>query len=301
MQDVVKHNNSHKKKQHNGNYSIHYTMIAFIALIVFVVLSLTVLFNIETVIITGNSIYSAEEIVAASGLASGDNMIRKNMAKCEESITSQLIYIETATVKRSFPSSIKIIIKPCVETANFESEEGFFVISKGGKILRFTDEPDLKLLTFYGTHPKEEMAIGMQFESADNKKTENIFELIDKLNSSSMAGKVSSFDVTDRLNISCIYENRVTIEMGSVSELDYKFKAAENILTVKISPHTEGTMKIMSTGISFIDKDGLEINEQTYINNIHSQVADDVPEDTQNSTDASENTESTTSGLINFE
>lgn len=301
MQDVVKHNNYQKKKQRNGNYSIHYSMIFFIALIVFVVLSLTVLFNIETVIVTGNSIYSAEEIIAVSGLASGDNMIRKNMSKCEESITSQLIYIETATVKRSFPSSIKIIIKPCVETANLESEEGFFVISKFGKILRHTNEPDLNLLTFYGANPKEEMAIGMQFESADNKKTDNIFELIDKLNSSSMSGKVSSFDITDRLNISCIYENRVTIEMGSVSELDYKFKAAENILTTKISEHTEGTMKILSSGISFIDKEGLELNEQTYIDNIHSMVTEDISEETEISDETSDNTDGTTKSMVNFE
>ena len=97
-------------RRRRGNMTLHYSLIAFIALVIFVILSLTVFFNIETADIIGSSIYSADEIIAASGIKGGDNMIRKNMSKAEKNIVSQLTYIEEAHITRKLPSSLEILI-----------------------------------------------------------------------------------------------------------------------------------------------------------------------------------------------
>lgn len=286
-------------RRRRGNMTLHYSLIAFIALVIFVILSLTVFFNIETADIIGSSIYSADEIIAASGIKGGDNMIRKNMGKAEKNITSQLIYIEEAEITRKLPSSIEILITPCIETASLQTEDGYLIVSESGKILCASEEPMEDTLVFIGAEPAEDMHMGMKFASVDEDKTEVIYELMRKADSG-FASKITSFDVTDRLNISCLYENRITIEIKSVADLDYKFRLAEEILTTKISSDVEGVLKMLENGAQFLSNDDLEQIEQTFEMNMATSntTEETLPPETE--AEKSE-TEASQSTRLNFE
>lgn len=277
-----------------GNMTLHYSLIAFIALVVFIALSLTVFFNIESADIIGSSIYTADEIIAVSGIHGGDNMIRKNIGKAEKAITSQLIYIEEAQISRKLPSSVEILIVPCVETASLQTEDGYIIISESGKILRTEAEPVEDTIVFIGVDPAEDMQLGMTFASSDEDKTEVIYELLEK-SGSGFATKITSYDVTDRLNISCLYEDRITIEINSVADIDYKFKLAQEILDTKISPDAQGKLKLLENGAQFLSNEDIEQNEQIYEMNIQTSVATEtLPVET-----TSKNADSSTH--INFE
>ena len=278
--------------------SLHYSLIAFIVLVVFVILSTTVFFNIESADIIGSSIYSPDEIIDASGIKGGDNMVRKNMSKAEKAITSELIYIEEAHITRKLPSSVEILIVPCVETASLQTEDGYLIISETGKILRADAEPAEDTLVFVGTEPAEDMHIGMTFASADENKTEVIYELLKKADSG-FASKITSFDITDRLNITCLYEDRISIEINSVADIDYKFRLAEEILDTKISPDAEGKLKLLENGAQFLSNDDIEHNNQTFEMNMQtSSATEEIPAET---TSESQNSEGTSSTHINFE
>ncbi|MBQ8786498.1 MAG: FtsQ-type POTRA domain-containing protein [Oscillospiraceae bacterium] len=286
-------------RRRRGNMNLHYSLIAFIVLVIFVILSLTVFFNIETADIIGSSIYSAEEIIAASGIEGGDNMIRKNMGRAEKKITSQLIYIEEAQITRKLPSSIEILITPCIETASLETEDGYLIVSESGKILCASEEPMEDTLVFIGAEPAEGLSAGMKFASADEDKTEVIYELMEK-SDSEFASKITSFNVTDRLNISCLYENRITIEIKSVADIDYKFRLAEEILSTKISSDAEGVLKMLENGAQFLSNDDLEQIEQTFEMNMETSntTEDTLPPETE--AEESE-TEASHSTRLNFE
>lgn len=58
------------------------------ALVIFAVLSLTVFFKVENIVVYGSSVYTAEEIAEVSGIKGGENMIRKSMGRAEKRITS---------------------------------------------------------------------------------------------------------------------------------------------------------------------------------------------------------------------
>ncbi len=283
-------------RRRRGNMSLHYSLIAFIVLVIFAILSLTVFFNIETADIIGSSIYSADEIIAASGIKGGDNMIRKNMSKAEKNIVSELIYIEEAHITRKLPTSVEILIVPCVETASLQTEDGYLIVSESGKILRADAEPAEDTLVFLGAEPAEEMHIGMTFASADEDKTEVIYELMSRADDG-FASKITSFDVTDRLNISCLYEDRITIEIKSTADLDYKFRLAEEILSTKITSDAEGVLKMLDNGAQFLSSDDLAQIEQTFEMNMETSAATEtLPSETENDV-----SEEVTSTRLNFE
>lgn len=330
---MTMHMSSAGNTRKSGGNSMYYGVIGLVVVITFLILSTTVFFKINTVIITGSSVYTSDEIIAASGIKGGDNLIRTNMDKCAEKIEQQLIYIEKAELIRSFPSTVEIKITPCKETASAEYEEGFCLLSASGKILDMSAEPYPDTVVIYGARLPEKTEeiweetsasssaeqtetdsstdtsadkteesdaaplpdIGGRFVCADENRTEIFYRLMD-ISQNAFEGKADSFDMSDHFNISCIYDGRITIELGSVSELDYKLKLASDIISTKIGPTTEGTLKMLSNGASFIDKAGLEQNEITYQNNIS---AKDTEENTENSDENQGETE--TSDVVHFE
>lgn len=306
---------------------------ALIAIIIFVILSTTVFFKITTVTVKGSSIYTAEEICAASGIKSGNNLIRTNMGKAAEKIENSLIYIETAELKRSFPSGVEITVKPCREAVSAEYEDGFCLLSESGKVLKTAEEPFPDTVVIYGarTSPikeeweetdeisetssavtsateKDEAAeeddgettpiptIGSHFECTKENRTEIFYRLVD-VAKTAFSGLANSFDMTDHHNISCVYDGRITVEFGAVTELDYKIKLASGILKDKIGKKTEGTLRMLSGGASFIDKAGIEQNEITYQNNLAAQTATE----TEESNNEKNEPEKTNSDIVHFE
>lgn len=270
------------RRKRKSNMSLYYGTVLFIAAIIFAILSVTVFFNVETALVKGSSQYTVEEIIAASGINGGDNMIRKNMGKAEGKITSELIYIETAEIKRKLPSTVEISVTPCVETACMQKDGGFFIVSETGKILKLSEDIQEKLLVFYGANPAEDMAVGMKFASEDENKTEVIYDLLSRKDSD-FVSKITSFDVTDRLNISCVYEDRITIELGVISEIDYKFEAAEKIITTKISPDSRGQLRMLKKGVQFLSEADIELNKRQQENALrqeqqNSETAETTPE-----------------------
>lgn len=294
------------RRKRKRNMSLYYGTVLFIAAIIFAILSVTVFFNVETAVVKGSSQYTAEEIIEVSGIKGGDNMIRKNMGRAEEKITSELIYIETAEIKRKLPSTVEISVTPCTETACMQKDGGFFVVSGTGKILKLTEDVQEGLLIFYGANPAEDMDLGMTFASEDENKTEVIYDLLSRMDSD-FVSKITSFDVTDRLNISCVYDNRISIELGVISEIDYKFQLAEEIITTKISPDARGQFRMLKNGVQFLSEADIE-----HIEELHQKQKEnaerrereeaeqsEAAETSVTSTESESGTESTTK--LNFE
>lgn len=271
MRDVVKSSGGAAVRKKSNN-SAYYGVIALVVIITFVILSTTVFFRIDTLVITGSSIYTAEEITAASAIHGGDNLIRTLMGKCSDRIESNLVYVEKAEPKRHFPSTVEISIEPSVETANIAVGSTYYIVSQSGKILEITDTPRQDIFTVNGVIPLAGVIVGEKFVCEDDKHTDVLYKLMD-VGMNALSQKITSFDMTDYLNVSCVYDNRITVEFGATSELDYKLKLADTIIATKIGPETEGTLKMLSNGASFIDKTGLEQNEQIYQENINTSVS----------------------------
>lgn len=314
-----------------GSKSGYLGIAALAAAVIFLILSTTVFFKINTITVKGSSIYTAEEICTASGIKSGNNLIRTNMSKAAANIENTLTYIETAELKRSFPSGVVITVSPCRETISAEYEDGFCLLSEKGKVLKTSETPFPDTIVIYGARTKpvtEELAeteassgtgnvtsatekdeavtedsgettpiptVGSHFECTKANRTEIFYRLV-SVAKSSFAGLANDFDMTDHHNISCVYDGRITVEFGAVTELDYKIKLASEILKDKIGKKTEGTLRMLSGGASFIDKAGIEQNELTYESNLAAQNAPETEVTTDGNT-----SEQTSSDVVHFE
>lgn len=281
-----------KKKSSNAMGII----VFIIAAAIFLLLSTTVFFNVEHITVEGASNYTAEEVIEASGIKAGDNLVRTSTDKCADLIESRLVYIENATVTRSFPNTMVINVEASVPAANFICDDYTLLISGGGKVLDKLQEQKAGLLNFVGTDPMPELIPGAQFQSADEHKDNAVKKLMEYF-SENDSEHITLVDVTDRSEISYIYDGRITVKIGSINDIDYKMSFSEEIIRTKIGEKTEGILTILSdsTGASFLDKESLENNARVYNENMAERNAE------ENGTDESETVSESSSAVQSME
>lgn len=262
---------------------------------IFLLLSTTVFFNVETIIVTGSSNYTADEIIKASGLKAGDNLVRTDTEECSEKIEQTLVYIEKADITRQFPNTMEITVEASVPAANFMSENGILLISEGGKVLDNIDDPKAGLLNFTGTDPYPGLLPGQMFRSTDEHKTTAIEKLMEYF-SRADHDYVTLVDVSDRSDIRYTYEGRILVKLGSINDIDYKMNFSREIIRDKIGERTEGELTIMSDAniASFLDKASIEHNAKVYNDNIAAKEAEENGENLPET----EHTEKNDSGII---
>lgn len=275
-----------KKKKNNSATGI---LVFLFAAAVFLLLSTTVFFNVEHITVSGASNYTADEIIEASGIKAGDNLVRTSTDKCAEQIESRLVYIENAKVTRSFPSTLVITVEASVPAANFICGDYILLISGGGKVLDKIQEEKAGLLDFTGTDPMPDLIPGAMFQSSDEHKDNAVKKLMEYF-AENGSENITLVDVTDRSEISYTYDNRITVKLGSINDLEYKMKFSEEIITTKIGEKTEGVLTILSdsSGASFLDKESLENNARIYGENMELRNAAETETDETSSDTSAE-------------
>lgn len=266
---------------------IYCLIILLVTAAIFFVLCITVFFNISVIKVQGSTNYTADEIAAASGIKVGDNMLRTDAEECSQRIVSQLVYVETAEVKKIFPNTVQLTVEASVPHANVQTLNGYYLISKKGKVLEKLSNSRPGLLTINGAEADITLEQGDMFRSVDEDKTNDIFELIDAFDKYDLAN-VTFIDITDRANTSFLYDSRIVVELGVVSELDYKLKFAGEILTKDIGMGTAGRLRLLpDNSAQFIDEAGLEEIDRIYEQNIATSVNSDFtePEETETNED----------------
>lgn len=194
-------------------------LIALIVITVAVCLSFTVLFRVGSITTEGESIYSPEQIVSASGISENINMFSINTDDVERRICEKLPYIGEAKIKRVFPSSVVIEVTPETEAFVFNCETGFAAVSSDFKALELTDQAGER--TVVGAQLGE-ISAGEKLGLSDELK-QSLTKLEETLETVGMTD-VSVIDITDQNDIKLLYKSKYVLRLGDTELLEYKLK-----------------------------------------------------------------------------
>ena len=73
-------------------------VLALVVLCVGVILVFSLFFKINTVTVTGQSVYSQKQIVEKSGITVGENLFRVDEEELSQLLSKELPYIKSATI-----------------------------------------------------------------------------------------------------------------------------------------------------------------------------------------------------------
>jgi len=208
-------------------------------------LSVTVLFKANKVVINGDCVYTAEQIMEAGGFSYGVNLIRFNTEEAEKNIADKLVYIDSVKIAKRFPNQIT------VEAANAKPEVVLFAdgryyrISGKSRILEISEtRPELdENPVVVGYSPKDrEVGAYLVSEDGDEGKTKLIFELTALAKEHNLGD--TEINLADKLDVSLTCGGRVSIKLGAPTELGEKFTVAEKMLESYIAPSEKGVLRL---------------------------------------------------------
>ncbi len=180
-----------------------------------VTLCFTVFFKVSVITVEGETQYSAEEIIKSSAIKQGESLFGFSAQEVSSSITQTLPYIGKATVKRSIPDTVTIVVESAEPSCAMKTDTGYILLDKDQKVLEKTDKVDssIPVIALSGV---EKADVGFPIKLKDTQVMSS-FSLV--VTSAEKAGlNVTSYDLSDSSNIKIICENgEVTLKLGKVS------------------------------------------------------------------------------------
>ena len=245
------------RRRNRGRFSLLFKLLAGAALVAALTFGATVFFQVEHILIAGNSRYTAQEVEEASGIQLGDNLFRLNKGQISEDIRRKLPYVEELTIVRHLPSTIAIEIRewdavasilpssgtstaeaPAAEEAEdteLPEETGTaageaWLISVGGRLLEPAPEDSTALTVTGLTVLSPQAGTQMAVPQAEETRRQGLM-------------KVSSIDLSAGTEILLRYDGRFDVKLPISGDFIHKLRALEAVVEKRESYET-GTMDL---------------------------------------------------------
>jgi len=215
-----------------GRGAALYIPVGALIIIFLTVWGTSIFLTIVDIEVTGVSIYTEAEIIEASGIVSGDNMLFLDMKSASLSICEAKPYISDVKISRVPPDVIRIEVTESTATAMISYQDRVLVIDSNGRILKEMDKTYSGLIDVRGIVPENPVE-GYPVKVAQGGEmqlqyTKDVLMAIEK---EGLEGDVSYLDVSNIANISLVYGGRFKVMLGGPGNARHKLS---QLITVVI-------------------------------------------------------------------
>ena len=113
-----------RPSRRRGRFGGLYKVMSVLLIAAAVITACVVFFRVNAIQVEGNVRYTPEEIIDASGIQLGDNLIALSRGRISAGIRAQLPYVEGVAIHRSYPDKLVIRVTERVAAASVDSAEG---------------------------------------------------------------------------------------------------------------------------------------------------------------------------------
>ena len=226
------HTNAPRRRRRRRRSNLHYPVLITLVAAAGIALALTFLFRIETIRVIGSDRYSPSDIIEASGIIAGDNLLRLNSQEIEEAILGQFPYIESVRVRRRFPPAVQLVVTQSTPAYAVRTVRGIALITEEGKLLEVGETlippPDLPVITGLVT---DGFSPGQRIDfDPENAERLVMLRYLYEAAENTAFGKITNVDVSNRLNMTLVYEDRLLLVLGSEADLEYKLTFLREVI-----------------------------------------------------------------------
>lgn len=224
-------------------------------------LTVTMLFKISAIqvrtadgVVSEAGGYSSEQIVQALGVNLEENIFSFDPASKAAALEQVFPMLENIRVERDYPGTVVIQVTEAQPAYTMQTSGGWLTLSASLKILSSDGVQPAGLPTLYGGEPVSQTP-GTQLgfeqpapassaasdsaasdsasgtaEEAGDKRLDSLNTLLAALDALGMRGDVTRIEFADPEEMSFLYQDRISVLLGTLNELDYKLKLAQHVL-----------------------------------------------------------------------
>lgn len=229
-------------------------LITTAAVVAALLMGLTIFFKVQNVVVTGNGKYTAETVIAASGIEKGENLLAFGKSRAAGRILAELPYVDQVQIGIKLPNTVNIdIVELEVSYAIRSTEGGWWLMDCGGKLLEPVEESEaakhIQVLGIYAERPSpggtlapgegtasESAPTGEEDSTEESGEPETAsygtaaergsaaLEILKTLEETEHMGDVTTVDVSSLYDIQLWYGQKYQILLGGPTELTYKIR-----------------------------------------------------------------------------
>ena len=227
---------SKRRRQRQSEYrqtGVLTKLLIMLAVVAAIVLGVAIFFRVHTVDVQGNTIYSKEQVVKASGVEAGDNLLMVNRAAVAGRIKAMMPYVRDVSVSPMLPDTVVIKVKESDVAVLIQSDIGAdWYMNTDGRIMGSSVEgfrgQVIKLDGVTLTAPKT----GEQ-AAASEGQSENLnaaLQVVRQLEGTGLMDQITSLDAEKSFDLILYCGTRLEILLGGTEELEYKIQYLQVIL-----------------------------------------------------------------------
>lgn len=223
-----------RPSRRRGRFGGLYKVMSVLLIAAAVITACVVFFRVNAIQVEGNVRYTPEEIIDASGIQLGDNLIALSRGRISAGIRAQLPYVEGVAIHRSYPDKLVIRVTERVAAASVDSAEGRWLISSQGKLLE-KDNGSVGTVQVTGLTAVGPYAGGMLQVAAEEQATLGyVKELLAAVETHGMLGECSRLECSSATSITLHYGiYRIKLHRGG--DYDYYVRLALKALEMGLS------------------------------------------------------------------
>ena len=227
-----------------------------VAVVVAVVFGVSIFFRVQTVNVSGTDKYTAWEIMEASGIKEGDNLLSLPKARVSGRITAALPYVGSVRVEIQLPDTVNIEVTELdVVYAIQDTMDRWWLMTAQGKIVeRILGDPAKGIAQLQGVRLNDPQ-VSAQAVAADNPddtvtrgsdRLSVALTILRYLEDNSIVGNVDSVNVADLGALQIWYDNQYQVKLGDTSRLEYKIRCMHTAVN-QLESYRSGVLDITFT------------------------------------------------------
>lgn len=213
---IVNRTNQRRKKNKRKKL-IFRAVLCFAFLCIGIIFALTMFFNISEITVTGDTVYSSEDIIEKSGVVVGDNLIFTSKKKINEQVSTELPYVGSVKVKRHLPTKLELIVTKTEAVYAVVIDGYYTLLDSNGKVLEKDLEYVAENIILLNIGEIETAELGKRISGKSDSYLE---KLIDIRNACEDCGieDITAIDLSDIYDIKLTYQGRIILELGETSK-----------------------------------------------------------------------------------
>ncbi|MBQ8904610.1 MAG: FtsQ-type POTRA domain-containing protein, partial [Oscillospiraceae bacterium] len=191
-----------------------------------VIISLSAFFRVTEITVTGNNYYTDEDIIEASGIEVGDNLVLLKQSGAVAKIRTEYLCVDEVQIERTPPGSVEIKITESTPAGFIRDGNDYWIINESCRLLENTNKSGVTGLIEIKGVTITEPQVGDTINTGDTTGlvTEYLSAVLKEAVKQGIASDISYLDIRNITNITFTYDNRFTVKMGRGESVEIKFK-----------------------------------------------------------------------------
>ncbi len=243
MNSVERYYQKKKKRKKRAKF-LFFSLLFILMLITLTILSMTVFFNAETIVVEGNSHYTAEELLEQGGLKVGQNLFRLDKFQVITQMEA-LPYVKNVEIRRRLPNKLLVTVQENQPVSFVESDGRAALLNEDYRVLEFVDIPKERRsadgvtpgsFTIEGVPRLSQVEVTELVVGQSAVFTEDFSGFLNQLYTAFMNSadlhweQVNEIQLYARYDVRVVYQTLLTIDFGTLDQTDTKLQLAAYLL-----------------------------------------------------------------------